>query len=80
MNQGLSSGADSIQAVSLQKTHFSKQTHGEIIMPPYSMSYSSFRLVLKGAQNSFTAISHAAYTATHKLHCSPIGMFRESGE
>lgn len=37
MNQESSLGASFIGELSLHKNGFSKQTHGEIIMPPYSI-------------------------------------------
>lgn len=57
MNQELSLGARSLGEVSLhKKIVFKKYTHGEIILPPYYIKYTSLKLVLQGTRNSFIAI------------------------
>lgn len=73
MNQERSLGAGSIGGLSLHKNYFSKQTHGEIIMLPHYIKYTSLKLVLQGTRNSFTVVFHAVYATTNRLHRSPFG-------
>lgn len=73
MNQELSLGGGPMRELSLHKKCFSKQTPGEIIMPPYSTEYTNLRLALQGVRDSFTTIFHAVYAATNRLHCLPFG-------
>lgn len=75
MNQELSLEAGPyIAELTLHKNCFSKQTHGEKIMPPYSIKTLVSNLSCKEQESFYCELFHAVFAATNGFHFSPFVM------